>query len=82
MVFGDPMPLAFYVKQAGFYEGYAGASTWNPIDFSLQFLATVIPFIILVLLFAGAGSAPVLMAFFIPVLLTFISLFSSIQIMG
>ena len=82
LVFGTAMPLPFYAKQHGAYEGYAGYSFWNPMVFLRQFAAAAMPFLCLTIFFADKRNARILSAFFVPVVLTFGYYFTVNQIMG
>ncbi|MCD6161276.1 MAG: hypothetical protein J7K40_02560 [candidate division Zixibacteria bacterium] len=82
IIFGDPLPLSFYVKQSGFYESYAGTYRWNPILFIVQFISMALPFLIILLLFCKKRNMPLLLVFLSPVVLIFLYYFSITQIMG
>ena len=79
---GTPVPLSFFVKQPGYYSGFAGEFGWNPFRFLDVFLIAAWPFVVAVILFgdrAGWRSAVVLLA---PALSTVAALFRFNQIMG
>ena len=80
--FGDWLPLSFYVKQNGFYGGYADHHLWNPVTYILNILTVNAPFIILVILFVTKRTFLHIAAFILPTILTFLSLHHSVQIMG
>lgn len=44
-VFNDILPLAFYAKKNGFYEGYIGGHQWNKIFYLSSFLLSSIVFL-------------------------------------
>lgn len=81
-IFGSPFPLSFYAKSNGYYEGYVGASTWNPLAYLLEFLSDVFPFIVVTIIFASKKSLQFCVMFLLPVMLTFLYYFSVMQIMG
>lgn len=82
MIFGDPLPLPFYAKANGYYEGYIGAYQWNPLGYLIYFGSLVLPFLILISLFVRKEGARIISAFMIPVVVTFAYFFSVVQIMG
>ena len=82
LVFGNPLPLTFYAKTGGFYEGYAGTSVWNPVRYVKAFLiAQVVPLGVLVATL-GRRSLRVTLSWMIPCGLTFGYLTTVSQIMG
>lgn len=81
-VFGDPLPLPFYTKSVGFYDGYKGMSMWNPMTYLFQFFRLAFPFIAIMIFSMTAGNWKLALVFLVPVLLTFTYFFSVIQIMG
>lgn len=82
LVFGDPLPLPFYTKRAGFFDGYRGAAMWNPAEYLFIFFELMLPFLIVMLFAATSKSRRLIAAFFIPVALTFAYFFSVTQVMG
>jgi len=81
-VFGTPLPLAFYAKQHGAYAGYANPEGPNPLLLLQTFLGVVLPFLCVILLLANRRTKPILVVFFLPVILTFGYYFTVNQIMG
>jgi hypothetical protein len=81
-IFGDPLPLPFYAKTNGYYEGYIGAYQWNPMGYLIYFGSLVLPFLVLISLFVRKESMKIISAFMIPVAVTFAYFFSVVQIMG
>lgn len=81
-MFGDPLPLPFYTKRVGFYDGYRGGFMWNPISYLFQFFRLMFPFITILLFTTTARNWRLVVAFFSPVLLTFFYFFSVTQVMG
>lgn len=82
LVFGTPLPLAFYAKQHGAYSGYANPEGPNPLLLLQTFLGVVLPFLCVILLLAARRTKPILVVFFVPVALTFGYYFTVNQIMG
>jgi hypothetical protein len=82
LLFGDPLPLSFYAKTSGYYEGYSGAYKWNPFSYLFEFGAFVLPFLVIIAYSASKQTCKLLAAFAIPVFLTFVYYFSVVQIMG
>lgn len=81
-VFHDPLPLPFYAKSSGYYEGYAGAHRWNPIIYLFEFGGFALPFLIVIAFSFTKQTLKLFAVFMIPVILTFVYYFSVIQIMG
>lgn len=81
-VFGNPLPLPFYAKARGFYEGYAGAAKWNPVSYTRDFLLNQGPALAVLALTVGRHSWRLAAAGLLPCLLTFAYLGSLNQIMG
>ncbi|HMI59464.1 MAG TPA: hypothetical protein VK518_01105 [Puia sp.] len=81
--FGNPLPLPFYAKSSGFYEGYVGIFKWNPMEYLLIFLLSFGSLLLLLNILAFTrktlrASAPYL----IPFILTMGYYFTVTQIMG
>jgi hypothetical protein len=82
MIFGDPLPLPFYAKTAGYDDGYAGAVRWNPISYIFSFGALMLPFLLILVFSASKSNRLLAVSFLIPMLMTFAYFFSVVQIMG
>ncbi|MBV6391055.1 MAG: hypothetical protein KPEEDBHJ_00259 [Anaerolineales bacterium] len=82
LIFGDPLPLPFYTKRAGFFDGYRGAAMWNPVEYLFIFFRLTLPFLGVLLFTANSKSGRLVAAFFTPVVLTFAYFFSVTQVMG
>lgn len=82
IVFSDPLPLPFYAKSSGFYEGYFGTRTWNPIEYLFDFGTLALPFLVLIVLSSTKQTLKLLAVFLFPVILTFAYYFTVVQIMG
>lgn len=81
--FGDPLPLPYYVKQFGFYEGYIGYQYWNIFTAMKYYGLLVLPFtIIMVWFWHGDQSIYIGVSIGIPLFITFLFLGYSVQIMG
>ncbi len=81
-VFHEVLPLSFYVKSSGFFNGYMGISDWNPLQYLLMFIAFCWLWILLLSLFYESQYASNLMVYFLPVFLTLVYFFDAIQMMG
>ncbi|HNH04009.1 MAG TPA: hypothetical protein PLF18_04650 [Anaerolineales bacterium] len=82
IVFSDPLPLPFYAKSSGFYEGYIGTHTWNPIEYLFAFGTLALPFLVLIVLSSTKQTLKLLAVFLLPIALTFTYYFTVVQIMG
>jgi hypothetical protein len=81
-LFGSTLPLPFYAKRAGAYVGYLGASKWNPVAYTFEFLSACLPFLIVIASVARASAMRRLAAVFIPVAVTLAYFATVNQIMG
>ena len=82
IVFGDPMPLSFYVKATGFYDGYAGEHKWNPVREVVDFTLATSPLWGAMVLTAKRCDWRYLAVFLAPLVVTFTYFFSVVQIVG
>ena len=82
LLLGTALPLPFYAKQHGVYQGYAGKHFWNPVIYLQTFCWVAMPFLCMILFFIQRRSMRTLVAFLLPVALTFAYYFSVNQIMG
>lgn len=82
IIFGDPLPLPFYAKTAGYDDGYAGAFRWNPVSYIFSLGALMLPFLLVILFSASKSNRLLAVSFFIPMLITFAYFFSVVQVMG
>lgn len=80
--FGSALPVPFYAKSAGFYQGYSGLGNWNAIDYLIQFLRSSLPFLLAAVLLVTKQTARRILGISLPMLLTFIYFTTVIQIMG
>jgi hypothetical protein len=80
--FGEILPLSFYAKKSGFTEGYTAKYFWNPIKYITQFTAYLLPYILAISLFVRKKSFYFLLAFVLPLAITFAYYFTFDQIMG
>jgi hypothetical protein len=80
--FGEILPLSFYAKKSGFTEGYTAKYFWNPIKYITQMSAYLLPYILAISLFVRKKSIFFLLAFLLPLALTFGYYFTFDQIMG
>ncbi len=81
-IFGSPLPLSYFVKKEGFYNGYIGHQNWNDVGYLLEFFRQAFPFIALIIFTAQRRHLRLLAVFLLPVLVHFAYLFSVVQIMG
>jgi hypothetical protein len=79
---GTPVPLSFFVKQPGYYAGFAGEFGWNPFRFLQVFLLSVWPFVVLTMLLVGRRSWRTCVVLLVPALSTIVVMFRFNQIMG
>ena len=82
IVFGDPMPLSFYVKATGFYDGYAGGHKWNPVREVVDFTLATSPLWGAMVLTAKRCDWRYLAVFLAPLVVTFTYFSSVVQITG
>lgn len=76
--FGVPLPLSFYAKSAGGYEGFQGKD--SALGYFVDFLKVALPFLLVGCLARIRARDAVV--FFIPVVLTLAYLLSVNQVMG
>lgn len=81
-LFGSALPVPFFTKSGSFFKGYAGAANWNAVGYILTFLNDTAPFTAAVILLAGRRKACELLSVLAPLIITFIYLSSTVQIMG
>jgi hypothetical protein len=81
-LFGYPIPLPFLAKRSGFYVGYLGGYQWNAGKYLVQFARVSLPFLVIVVLFVRRHSLARTLALLTPMVLTFLYLFTIVQIMG
>jgi hypothetical protein len=83
LLFGDPLPLPFYAKLSGYYDGYAGAVKWNPAVYLFDFGRLALPFLLAIFVLPlTRESRRLVLACLLPVAITFLYYFSVLQIMG
>jgi len=81
-IFGDIIPLPFFVKTNGFYRGYAGGDVFHTIKYLLKFLQEAFPFFLALLFLTTRSSLRIILAFLIPVAIGTGYFFTVTQIMG
>ena len=81
-IFGDPLPLAYYVKSGGFYDGYTATRAWNPFLYTRYFLLNQALPLLLLLVGIRRGSWRIVVALLLPCLFAFGVLGTKTQIMG
>lgn len=82
IIFGDPLPLPFYAKTNGYYEGYSAAYKCNPITNLFEFFRYIAPFLVIMFVFISKNSFKIIVSFITPIIITFVYYFSVLQIMG
>jgi hypothetical protein len=82
MLFGDPLPLPFYAKSHGFYEGYVGGHRWNPFTYQNEFLWVSAPFVIAFCASVQRDRARLAVLPLLVVAVAFAYYFTVVQIMG
>ena len=83
LVFGDLLPLPFYAKKSGYFEGYLGADGWNSMRYFWQFLRFSAPFLLLIILgFSLKAHAKMLTVVLLPAFATATYFFGVVPIMG
>ncbi|MFL5787816.1 MAG: hypothetical protein ACJ748_07165 [Flavisolibacter sp.] len=82
LYFGNPLPLPFYVKKGGFYEGFMGVADWNAVDFFLNFIYNYGIYFIIPGMFLDKWNMRAYLVFLLPLLLFFGYFFTVLQIMG
>lgn len=81
-VLGTPVPLSYFVKQPGYYAGFAGEFGWNPFRFFEVFLLSVWPFVAITILLGDRRSWRTCLVLLVPALSTIVAIFRFNQIMG
>ena len=81
-LFGNPLPLPFFAKKAGFYQGYVGMGKWNAMKEMLIFFSSALPFLLAVIASASRKHALQLLAIAVPIFLTFLYFSRVTQVMG
>jgi len=82
IAFGSLLPLSYYAKKSGFTEGYTAKYFWNPVKYLTQFIAYMMPYILVIFVFVRKKHRLLLSAFLLPVTGTFLYFFTFDQIMG
>ena len=82
VLLGDFVPLPFFAKSSGFYQGYLGTSKWNAMGEMLSFFREALPFILLAVCMASRRAIPRLVAIAVPMLVTFAYYLTVAQVMG
>lgn len=80
--FHDILPLPFFVKSSGYYQGYMGEADWNAMSYFIQFLQYSFVWIAISLVFVRRQQLQQYVPFWIPVFLTCMYFFTAVQIMG
>lgn len=81
-LFGSYLPLPFYAKKSGFYEGYIGATAWNMVELIHIFLVSITPFLLAIILTIHKKSLFQVLTIFFIIFATFCYFSTVTQIMG
>ncbi len=81
-LFGDFLPLPFYAKSSGFYEGYAGATKWNATTGLTLFGISALPCLLVVVATVSRTAMSRLLPAVFTVAATFAYFATVTQIMG
>jgi hypothetical protein len=79
---GTPLPLAFYAKQFGYYQAFAGEHSWNPFWFLRVFMASTWIYWFAILSLVNWGNLWRTLVLIVPTFLVMGGLFAFSQIMG
>lgn len=82
MLLHDPLPLAFYAKRSGFYQGYKGHFMWNPVSYLLMFLVSGLPYVVFWRKPEKHTAYKLAGVFLLPLGLTLAYYFTVVQVMG
>lgn len=82
LLFGDPIPLGFYVKKAGHYLRYLGAHRWSAWVYLLEFLRLTWPFLLIMAVLIARKTTRLTAVFLAPVILSCLYFTTVLQIMG
>lgn len=81
-LFGSCLPLAFYAKHQGFYQGYTGGWRWNAVASLLEFWTMAAPALAFTVLRTPRARWPQVLAVALPLAATLAYYGSMTQIMG
>ena len=82
LYFGSPIPLSYYAKAHGLYRNYLEFKTWNPFTYLFLFLLTTGAMPVMAVLRFNREVLRIFIAFLLPMALTFLVFFKTVQIMG
>ena len=82
ILFADFVPLPFFAKAGGFYQGYTGTTTWNAMKEMLVFHNAAMPCLIVLVSTTSRKVVPRLVAIGVVVIATFGYFATVTQIMG
>lgn len=82
LYFGYVLPLPFYVKSFGLYDGYLGISKWAVTIYLRDIFGPFIALIIIYIIFINRNAARQTLVFLIPMLITYGYFFTVVQVMG
>ncbi len=82
VLFADFVPLPFFAKGSGFYQGYVGATKWNAMTEMILFYTAAMPCLVVLASTASKRILPQLFAIAVVVIATFGYYATVTQIMG
>jgi hypothetical protein len=82
LVFADVVPLSYYVKRSGFYQGYLDRGLWNPFKYLELMWKLVLPCAAVFVLVLARRHARIGTVFAVPVVAAIAYYFTVVQVMG
>ncbi len=82
ILFGGFIPLPFFAKRGGFYDGYTGGWQWNAMAQMISFWRGSLPFLIVITLAISTKTMPFLSAIAFPIFATLAYYATVVQFMG
>jgi hypothetical protein len=81
-LFGSFLPLPFYAKSLGYYEGYTGYALWNTHEYIVQFLRLSLPLVLITIAGLNKENLRITIPIYLTLLITFVYYEGIVQIMG
>lgn len=82
LYFGYVLPLPFYVKSFGLFDGYLGIAKWNATENLANLFLPFSPLIIMFILFIKKPSLKRISVYWLPLVFTCIYFYSVVEVMG
>ncbi len=79
---GDVLPLSFFAKRRGYYEGFLGMLNWDTTHYLFEFLLHAAPFVLLAIMFLPRHKIKLAMALVVPLCCTLAYHLQVVAIMG